>query len=431
MSATRRPLVHFAGSLVVSALVVLSACSSGGGAGGSGVLTLGAVLPTSGPNASVGQEAADAARMAVEEWSGRFAEKGWTLKVNIQDDASDPKQAVAAAYAVTGDPTTFGVVAHYNSGCFLPATSQYHASGTMAISPATTNVEITQKGFAEIARVTPHDGIQGELTAVFTKQHLGAARIAVIHDRTQYGQGLAEVFRDHGTKLDLEIISFDGVQVGDKDFKALLTKIREAAPDAIYFGGLYDEAGFLVRQARELGIKATFISDDGAFGQDFFDVGGTATEGAIISFPGTPLDKLAPAQEFLKAFEAKYSRPVQNYGPYAYDAANILLQSAYEAIKDGKPANLRQEVVNNARAISYNGALGLTRFDSKGDTMNAQYSFYKATGGKFEYMATATLGKGIVTAGDEAAAEAAAGDDDDSAAKPAAGAAPAGAAAPQ
>ena len=405
-------------SLVLSALLLLvisplAACSSGSGGSSSRVLTLGVVLPTSGPNAAVGQEASSAARMAVEEWSARFAEKGWTLKINVQDDASDPKQAVAAAYAVTGDPTTFGVVAHYNSGCFLPATSRYHEAGTMAISPATTNVEITQKGFPEIARVTPHDGIQGELTAVFTRDHLGTARIAVIHDRTQYGQGLAEVFRDHGTKLGLEMISFDGIQVGDKDFKALLTKIREDAPDAIYFGGLYDEAGFLVRQMRELGITSSFLSDDGVFGQDFFDVGGEASEGAIISFPGTPLDKLIPAQNFLRDYEAKFSRPVQNYGPYSYDAANILLQSAYEAIKDGKPADLRKEVVNNARAIVYNGALGETRFDSKGDTLNAQYSFYKATAGKFEYMATATLGKGIEVLGSEPAAQ---GDDDDSAA---------------
>ena len=398
--------------LMVAALLV-SSCSSGTGGASGGVLTLGVVLPTSGPNAAVGQEASDAARMAVEEWSARFAEKGWQLKINVQDDASDPKQAVAAAYAVTGDPTTFGVVAHYNSGCFLPATSRYHEAGTMAISPATTNVEITQKGFPEIARVTPHDGIQGELTAVFTREHLGEARIAVIHDRTQYGQGLAEVFRDHGGKLGLQIISFDGIQVGDKDFKALLTKVREQSPDAVYFGGLYDEAGFLVRQMRELGMKSTFLSDDGVFGQDFFDVGGTATEGSIVSFPGTPLDKLEPAQNFLRAFEAKFSRPVQNYGPYSYDVANILLQSAYEAIKDGKPANLRQEVVNNARAISHNGALGETRFDSKGDTLNAQYSFYRASDGKFEYMATATLGKGIQEAGADSSQ---AGDDDDSAA---------------
>ncbi len=410
MSAHRRLVRPLFACFALALLLLLPACSSGGD-GGAGVLTLGAVLPTSGPNASVGQEAADATRMAVDEWSARFAEKGWTLKVNVQDDASDPKQAVAAAYAVTGDPTTFGVVAHYNSGCFLPATSRYHEAGTMAISPATTNVEITQKGFAEIARVTPHDGIQGELTAVFTSEHLKAKRIAVVHDRTQYGQGLAEVFREHGIKMGLEVISFDGIQVGDKDFRALLTKLREQKPDAIYFGGLYDEAGFLVRQARELGLSSTFISDDGVFGQDFFDVGGVATEGAIISFPGTPLDKLEPAQEFLKSFESKYKRPVQNYGPYAYDAANILLQSAYEAIKDGKPANLRQEVVSNARAISYNGALGMTKFDAKGDTLNAQYSFYKATGGKFEYVATATLGKGMETGGS-------AGDDDDSAATP-------------
>ncbi len=399
-------------ALLLAFLSLCAGCSSTSKEAAGGVLTLGVVLPTSGPNAAVGQEASDAARMAVEEWTARFKEKGWTLKINIQDDASDPKQAVAAAYAVTGDPTTFGVVAHYNSGCFLPATSRYHEAGTMAISPATTNVEITQKGFPEIARVTPHDGIQGELTAVFTRQHLGEARIAVIHDRTQYGQGLAEVFREHGSRLGLEVISFDGIQVGDKDFKALLTKIRENRPDAVYFGGLYDEAGFIVRQMRELGIDGAFLSDDGVFGQDFFDVAGKASEGAIVSFPGTPLSKLEPAVDFLRAFEARFSRPVQNYGPYSYDSANILLQSAYEAIKDGKPSDLRQEVVNNARAVVYNGALGETRFDSKGDTLNAQYSFYRATNGKFEYLATATLGKGVEGLDSASSAR---GDDDDSA----------------
>jgi branched-chain amino acid transport system substrate-binding protein len=281
-----------------------SGAANGGGAAAMTDLALGAVLPVSGPNASVGKEMADASQMAVDEWSTRFAEKGFDLRFYLQDDASDPKQAVSAAYAVTGDSAVFGLVAHYNSGCFLPAANIYAQAGTMAISPATTNVEITRKGLPQIARVTPHDGVQGELTAAFVKDHLGLTKIAVIHDKTQYGQGLAEVFRDHGGTLGLEIQSFDGVNVGDKDFKALLTKIREAAPEAVYFGGLYDEAGFMVRQMRELQMTATFISDDGSFGQDFFDVGGDATDGAVLSFPGTPLAELDSAGEFMKAFEA-------------------------------------------------------------------------------------------------------------------------------
>ncbi len=389
--------------LILLALTLLLACSGGGGDGSEGggddgpkggTLTLGAVLPISGPNAAVGNEAADAVRMAVEEWTPKFAEKGWELKVKVEDDASDPKQAMSAAYAVTGDPTTFGVVAHYNSGCFLPATEVYHSAGTMAISPATTNVDITLKGYDEIARVTPHDGVQGELTADFVKNHLNLTKIAVIHDRTQYGQGLAEVFRDHGGTIGLEIVSFDGIQVGDKDFKALLTKIRDDAPEAIYFGGLYDEAGFLVKQMRELGMESTFISDDGSFGQDFFDVGGSATEGAILSFPGTPIDKLEPAQAFLAAFKDKYGRPVQNYGPYAYDAANILLAAASGAVDGGADAaGLRRAVVDAARAIDHSGALGQTKFDDKGDTLNQRYSFYKATEGRFDYIATFAQGE--------------------------------------
>jgi branched-chain amino acid transport system substrate-binding protein len=384
--------------IVITSLSMLLACSGGDGgtSGGDGeggpkggTLTLAAVLPISGPNAAVGKEASDAVKMAVEEWAPKFAETGWTLKVKVEDDASDPKQAMSAAYAVTGNPTTFGVVAHYNSGCFLPASEVYHSAGTMAISPATTNVDITLKGYDEIARVTPHDGVQGEVTADFIKNHLKVTRIAVIHDRTQYGQGLAEVLRDHGGAIGLDIISFDGIQVGDKDFKALLTKVREDKPEAIYFGGLYDEAGFLVKQMRELGMESIFISDDGSYGQDFFDVGGSATEGSILSFPGTPIDKLEPAQAFLAAFEAKYGRPVQNYGPYAYDAANILLTSAMGAVEAGTDAKgMRRAVVERARAIDHHGALGNTKFDDKGDTLNQTYSFYRAKDGKFEYIAT-------------------------------------------
>ncbi|HCP47848.1 MAG TPA: hypothetical protein DIU15_17540 [Deltaproteobacteria bacterium] len=379
-------------------LSLLFACSgtsqdsseSGGSAGGT--LTLGAVLPTTGPNAAVGRECADAVQMAAAEWSPRFKEKGWTLEVDVQDDASDPKQAVAAAYAVTGKPSTFGVVAHYNSGCFLPATEVYHSAGVMAVSPATTNVEITQRGYVEIARVPPHDGIQGQVTAEFVRHRLDVVTVAVIHDRTQYGQGLAEVFREHGQNVGLKITSFDGISVGDKDFRALLTKVRAAAPDAIYFGGLYDEAGFLVKQARELGIASLFVSDDAVKGQDFFDVGGAATEGAIISFPGTPLERLDSAKNFLSSFQAKYGRPVQNYAPYAYDTANILLNAAYEAVKEGRPDDLRGAVVSHTRATQHQGTLGVTKFDLNGDTLNRKYSFYRVVDGAFEYMETVLLG---------------------------------------
>jgi branched-chain amino acid transport system substrate-binding protein len=391
-------------SLLVLASL-LAACPGGGGGGTETtpepaaappkIATLAVIVPTSGPNAAVGNEMADAVRLASDAWGPKFEAKGYTLQVTIQDDASDPKQAVSAAYAVTGDASVFGVVAHLNSGCFLPASEVYVSANVMAISPSATNVEITKRGMKQIARVTPHDGVQGELAAEFVGKQLALKKVAVIHDKTQYGQGIAEVFQNHGKTIGLDIVSFDGIQVGDKDFKALLTKVKSLGPDGIFFGGLYDEAGFLVKQARELGITARFLAPDGTKGQDFFDVGGAAVEGSIVSFPGAPIENLTTAQDFLSAFQTKFGRPVQNYGPYAFDTANILFTAALKAIEASAP-DLRAAVVDNTLASEHVGALGTTKFDAHGDTLNQQFSFFEAVaGGSWKYRGTATQGQGI------------------------------------
>lgn len=362
-------------------------------------VTLGAVLPTSGPNASSGNEMADSARLAVEQAQARFAEKGYRLQFVVQDDASDPKQAVSAAYSVTGDPTVFGVVAHLNSGCYLPSIPVYQQANVMSISGATTAVSITESGARQVARVVPQDGVQGVVCADFTRDWLKLKRVAIIHDKTQYGQGVATVYQDRARALGLEILSFDGINVGEKDFKALLTKIRESKPDGVFFGGVYDEGGFLVKQMRELSMDAVFMGADGLFGQDFFDVGGAATEGAVVSSPGLPLEQRPSATAYATTFATRFGHPVQNYGPYAFDAANILIDSAWKAINEGKTANLRATVVDNARAIEHQGALGTTRFDEKGDTTNQQFSFMKVEGLKWSYLATATQGQGIAVLG--------------------------------
>jgi branched-chain amino acid transport system substrate-binding protein len=397
-AATRRAF------LCSLALFIACAGSGGGDTGGEKpgtaspsqtTITLGAVLPTSGPNASVGNEMADSARLAVEQAAAKFSEKGYKLVFRVEDDASDPKQAVAAAYAVTGDPSVFGVVAHLNSGCFQPAISVYQQANTMAISGAATAVSITEGGVRQVARVVPQDGVQGVACADFTKEWLKLQRVAIIHDKTQYGQGVATVFQDRAKALGIEILSFDGINVGEKDFKALLTKIRETKPDLVFFGGLYDEGGFLVKQMRELSMEAVFMGPDGVWGQDFFDVGGVATEGAVVSTPGLPLEQRPTAGAFAAAFATRFGHPVQNYGPYAYDAANVLIESAWKAIQDGKTQDLRTSVVDNARALEHHGALGVTRFDEKGDTTNQQFSFMKVEGMKWQYLATATQGQGI------------------------------------
>lgn len=421
MAALRTPSPFTRRHLVGVVLFAIFAAACGGGAdpapsaGGTApapapelkVLKLGAIVPTSGPNASNGQEMAASATLAVEQWAERFASKGFRLEINVQDDASDPKQAVAAAYSVTGDSTVFGIVAHLNSGCFLPSIPVYQQAGVMAISPAATNVDITAKGVQQVARVVPHDGVQGQVCADFAHDWLKKQKVAIIHDKTQYGQGIATVFQDRAKALSMDVLSFDGINVGEKDFKALLTKVRESKPELVFFGGLYDEGGFLVKQMRELSMDAVFFGPDGVWGQDFIDVGGASTDGAIVSSPGLPVERMPSATAYREAYQGRFGKPVQNYGPYAYDAANVLIAAAWKAIGEGKENELRAAVVANARAIEHEGATGQTKFDEKGDTLRQSFSFQKVEGGAWHYLATATAGKGIEVLTDAATAPAA------------------------
>lgn len=353
------------------------------------VIKLGAVLPLTGPVAFSGQETNNAVKLAVKEWNTAKKIPGYRIEYIAEDDASDPKQAVATATRLVGDESVLGVVSHFNSGCLIAASQVYHRAGIMAISPTATNPQVTLQGFPEIARVCSNDNVQGMAASIFIEKK-GFKNIAIVHDKTQYGMGLAEVVKKEATSRKLTIQSFDGVNVGDKDFNALLTKIKSAKPDVVYFGGLHEEAAFLIKQMRELGILAPLISDDGVFGQDFIKIAGALAEGAFVSFPSTPLEKLELGSSFLKAYQDEYKTPVVNWGPYGYDAANILLSSMQKAVEDKGPEPLRQKVVKYAKSGDHQGILGNLKFDEKGDPLSQKFSFYEVKNGKFEYIETIT-----------------------------------------
>jgi len=382
---TRRSLGKWA---LISLLGWMIGCSQSAPDGKeSKTLKVAAVLPLTGPNASLGQETSNAAKLLVKQWNETNRIAGYTLEYMAEDDASDPKQAVAAATRVVGDPAVLGVVAHFNSGCLLPASKVYNRAGVMAISPAATNPEVTLQGFPQIARVCSNDNVQGKAAAKFLAKR-GLKQVAIIHDKTQYGEGLGKVLQGEGATEGLTIQSFDGISVGEKDFKALLTKIKAQNPSAIYFGGLHEEAAFLVRQMKELELTAQFVSDDGVYGQDFIRNSAEAGDGSIVSFPSTPLEKLPNAGEFFRAYEAEYKTPVVNWGPYGHDATLILLESIQKAVGDKGPESLREKVVKYARSGDHKGLLGDLKFDQNGDPINQQFSFYQVKGGKFEYLET-------------------------------------------
>jgi branched-chain amino acid transport system substrate-binding protein len=371
--------------LCLSLTVLLFSCSGSK----EKVLKIGVIVPLTGPAAGPGTEMNNAVILAADEWNASGGMGGYKIIIDSEDDASDPKQAVSSAHALMSDPDVVAVVAHLNSGCFLPASKIYHDAGVLAMSAATTNPQITLQGFPEIYRVCTTDLVQGKLTAQCIKE-LGYTRLAIVHDKTQYGMGLAEVVRDTAAAEGLQVVGFDGIDVGEKDFRALLTKIKDQNPDVLYFGGMYDEAGLLVSQMRALQMGQQFVSDDGAFGQDLIDAGGESTEGAIVSMVGTPLTELKQADEFMQKYEKRFGMKIQNYGPYAYDVANIVLAAVSRVIeREGRPD--KAAILEEVRRTDHDGVIGHTSFDEHGDTKNKIITLYRVDKARFVPFKTLSL----------------------------------------
>lgn len=286
----------------------------------------------------------------------------------------DPKEAVSVAEKLINDGVV-AVIGHFNSSCSIPASSHYHERGIPQISPASTNPQLTTQGFNTVFRTCGRDDQQGKVGADFVSKVLKKKRVAVLHDKTTYGQGLADEFR-RNLPPEVQVVAYEGIVQGDKDFTAVLTKIRAAKPEALYFGGIYPEGGLLVKQMRELGLDAIFISGDGVIDPEFIRIGGKATEGSFLSF-GPSVEELPTARHFREAFKSEFGE-IGPYSIYAYDAANIVLQAIQNAgTTDGA------KMAAAIHAIKYNGAMGTIQFDQNGDVLVAPYIFWVVKDGKF------------------------------------------------
>ena len=342
------------------------------------VVKIAVATPLTGDTGAEGQGIKRAVIMAVEEAnaSHRFPYK---LAAAPFDDRADPKEAVNVANLIISDPRIVAVVGHYTSGCSIPAAKVYARASIAMISPGATNPEVTAQqlspdwiGPRVVFRDVPTDDVQGAYAAEYAYKRLGKRRIALIHDKTPYGQGLIEQFQTTFTSLGGKIVSLDGVSVGDRDFKALLTKIRGDAsqPQGIYFGGYYTEAGLLLIQMRELGMKDpfVFISDDGAQSPVLYEVAGDAADGAYLTTVGVPVEELPSARDFIAAYKKRWTGSSEDLKPFdhfAYEATNIVLVALERA---GEPD--REKVLAALPGVRYKGILGETIFDEKGDTLN-------------------------------------------------------------
>lgn len=338
------------------------------------VVRIGAAGPMTGDQSKMGIDLRNAAELAVAQWNEKGGVLGKKIELLPGDDQADPKQAVSIANKFVNQKAV-AVVGHWNSNCSINASSYYADAGIVMISPASTNPRLTLQGFKTVYRVCGTDDQQGSVAAEFVLKKLKPARIAIIHDKTTYGQGLADYFKKV-VETKAQVVYYDGIVSRDPDYKAVLTAMKEKRPDVYFFGGVYPEAGRLVRQAKEIGLNAPMVTGDGVYDPTFINIAGKAAEGTYVTFGRDP-GGIASARSFNDAYKAKYGEPGP-YSIYAYDAANIIL-TAIQKTGSTDGGKLAAYISAN----TFKGAFGDISFDKNGDVTTAPYVVWQVRDGKF------------------------------------------------
>lgn len=355
--------------------------------GSTGVLTvrIGASAPLTGPQAHIGKDNENGTRMAIDDANAKGISIGGKkvhFELLSEDDQTDPKTATIVAQKLV-DAKVNGVIGHLNSGTTIPASRIYHDNGIPQISPSATAVAYTAQGFNTAFRVMANDGQQGKVLGEFAAKKLGAKKIAVIDDRTAYGQGLADEFVKSAQASGAQIVTHEYTTDKAVDFTAVLTLIKGKKPDLIFFGGMDPQGAPMLKQMKSLGIPAKFVMGDGGYTPKLIENAGAAAEGAYASLPGVPLDQMPAGAAFSQRYEAQFKQPIQLYAPYCYDAVNVMI-AAMQKADSVEPA----KYLPLLGGIVHDGVTARIQFDEKGDLKGGAVTLYQVQQGKWQALET-------------------------------------------
>ena len=337
--------------------------------------------PITGANAATGAQMKNGVSQAATDINAAGGILGKKITVGFGDDVSDPKQGVSVANKFVGDGVKF-VVGHFNSGVTIPASEVYVDNNVLFITPSATNPKVTDRKLWDAFRTCGRDDQQGKLWADLALGELKDKKIAIVHDKTPYGQGLADAakgFMNAGGKKE---VLYEGVNVGEKDYSAIVSKIKASGADYLMWGGLHTEGGLIVRQMRDQGMKTIMISGDGITDNEFASIGGPGVEGTLMSFGPEPRNNPA-AKEIVAEFKTKGFEP-EGYTLYSYAAMQIMKEAA-EKTKSLDPKKMAEYMHSGA---TFKTVIGDISYDKKGDRTNVDYVWYvwkKAPDGKLTY----------------------------------------------
>jgi branched-chain amino acid transport system substrate-binding protein len=351
---------------------------------------IGHVGPMTGGIAHLGKDNENGARLAVEQANEakiKIGGKDVRFVLVAEDDQADPKVGTTVAQKLV-DNKVAGVVGHLNSGTSIPASPLYSGAGIPVISGSATNPKLTEQGFKTQFRVVGRDDQQGPAIASYLASNNKPKTVAVIDDATAYGEGIANEVEKTLKAAKIAVLPREKGTDKTTDWKAVLTKLKGRNPDAIFYGGMDATGGPLMKQGRELGIKAVFAFGDGACTDEMTKLAGPAAEGLLCSQAGIPV--AAADKSFLDAYKKKFNVDPILYAPFTYDAANILI-AAMKKADSADPAKYLPELAK----ITYKGVTGEISFDAKGDRKDAEMTIFTMKGGKIEPLAVIKGGKTI------------------------------------
>ncbi len=345
-------------------------------------IKLGVAGPITGPNASFGAQLKNGVDQAVEDINAAGGILGEKISISIGDDVSDPKQGVSVANKFVGDGVKY-VVGNFNSGVTIPSSEVFQENGVIQITPSATNPKVTERGMWNIFRTCGRDDQQGAVAGAYLANQLKGKKVAILHDKTPYGKGLADETQKAANAKGVKEVLYEGINPGEKDYSAVVTKVKASGAEIVYWGGLHTEGGLLVRQMRDQGVNAVMMSGDGITDNEFAAIGGPGTEGTLMTFGPDPRKK-PEAAAVLKKFEAKKQDP-GGYVLYSYAAVQVMKQAAEKA-KSLDPKKMAEAIHSG---MVFDTVIGKFSYDAKGDRKDADYVMYvwkKGADGKITYI---------------------------------------------
>ncbi len=340
-------------------------------------ITIAVVGPITGQYASFGEQFKLGAEKAVADINKAGGILGKKVKLLIEDDACDPKQAVAAANKIAGQKVAF-VAGHFCSGSSIPASAVYAEEGIVQISPASTNPKFTdERAGPNVFRVCGRDDQQGSVAGAYLNDKFKGKKIAILHDKTAYGKGLAEETQKAMNAAGTKEVLFEAYTAGEKDYSALVSKMKQAGVDIAYLGGYHTEGAYIIRQMREKGMNTILVGGDALVTNEFWTLTGDAGEGTLMTFSPDPRKNPAAA-DIVKDFTAKKVDP-EGYVLYTYAA----IQAWKQAVEKAKSTDAKA-VIAQLNALEFNTVIGKFKFNEKGDPNLPPYAFYKWSKGKYD-----------------------------------------------